>query len=165
MEQLEWRRGKVQELSIKGFGITEISQVLKIPKSTIARDIEYLREAANENIRNHIQKKLPFEYSKCISGLEEIIKESWILAHSAEKLGNTRDKLQSLALIKDTYNTKMDLLTNASLLQNSIKYVQETKENLSNKKDKRNIEHNIDMEGSSETNNNNNTAEQFNQVF
>ena len=51
----------------------------------------------------------------------------------AEKIGNTREKLQSLALIKDTYNTKMDLLTNASLLQDSIKFVAETKQNLSSK--------------------------------
>ena len=95
-----------------------------------------MKEKAKENIKNHIQDKLPYEYSKCISGLEEIIKEAWIVATQAEKIGNTKDKLQSLALIKDTYNTKMDLLTNASLLQDSIKFVSETKlkQNLSNKK-------------------------------
>ena len=86
-------------------------------------------------IKNHIQKKLPYEYTKCISGLEEIIKEGWIVATQADKIGNNKDKLQSLALIKDTYNTKMDLLTNASLLQDSIKFVTETKQNLSTKKE------------------------------
>ena len=97
--------------------------MLQISDPTISRDIEYLREQANETIKNHIQKKLPYEYSKCISGLEEIIKESWNVATQADKNRNTKDKLQSLALIKDTYNTKMDLLTNASLLQDSIKFV------------------------------------------
>ncbi|HEX5187089.1 MAG TPA: hypothetical protein VFV86_09390 [Nitrososphaeraceae archaeon] len=29
MEQLEWRRDKVNELSIKGFGLTDMSQILK----------------------------------------------------------------------------------------------------------------------------------------
>jgi DNA-binding LacI/PurR family transcriptional regulator len=72
--QIEWRRNKVNELSIKGFNQADISRMLEIPKSTISRDIEYLRARANETIRNHIQKKLPYEYTKCISGLEEIIK-------------------------------------------------------------------------------------------
>ena len=164
MGQLEWRRNKVQELSVKGFNQADISKMLNIPKSTISRDIEYLRERANETIRNHIADKLPYEYSKCISGLEEIIKESWIVATQAEKIGNTKDKLQSLALAKDTYNTKMDLLTNASLLQDSIKFVTETnklKQNLSNKKE--NIDQSIDIQGSTEINND--TTEQFNQVF
>lgn len=125
-EQLEWRRNKVNELSIKGFGLTDISKMLQIPKTTISRDIEFLKQEAKETIRNHIQEKLPYEYKKCISGLEEIIKEAWVIADN----GNTKDKLQSLALIKDTYNTKMDLLTNASLLQDSIKFVEQSKDKL-----------------------------------
>jgi predicted transcriptional regulator len=163
-DKINWRRNKVNELSIKGFSQAEIARMLQISEATISRDIEYLREVANETIKNHIHKKLPYEFSKCIFGLEEIIKESWIICINAEKLGNTKDKLQSLALIKDTYNTKMDLLTNASLLQDSIKFVSETKENLSNKKDKKNIEQDIDLQGSSKINNE--TREpSYNQVF
>jgi hypothetical protein len=61
--------------------------------------------------------------------LEEIIKEGWIIATHAEKIGN-KDKLSSLALIKDTYNIKMDLLTNASLLQDSIRFIEQNKEKI-----------------------------------
>jgi hypothetical protein len=140
--RIGWRRNKVNELSIKGFQQAEIARMLQISEPTISRDIEYLRQQANENIRNHIQEKLPYEYKKCISGLEEIIKEGWIISTRADKTGDTREKLQSLALIKDTYNTKMDLLTNASLLQDSIKFVTETKlKNLSNKKKDNNIDY------------------------
>ena len=32
MEQLEWRRDKVNELSIKGFGLTDIIPDIEIPK-------------------------------------------------------------------------------------------------------------------------------------
>ncbi len=128
-ERLEWRRDKVFELSVKGFSQVEISRMLQISEPTISRDITLLKDNANETIKNHIQKKLPYEYTKCIQGLEEIIKEGWIIATNADKKGDTREKLQSLALIKDTYNTKMDLLTNASLLQDSIKFVEEIKSN------------------------------------
>lgn len=50
------------------------------------------------------------------SGLDEIIKEAWIVATKANKNENSKEYLSSLALIKDTYNMKMELLTNASLL-------------------------------------------------
>src|SRR5215207_4547821 len=94
-DRLEWRRSKVSELSVKGFSQAEIARMLQISEPTISRDIEFLRESANETIRNHIQGKLPCEYTKCIQGLEEIIKEGWVIATQAEKTGNTKDKLQS----------------------------------------------------------------------
>jgi hypothetical protein len=130
-EQLEWRRSKVQELAIKGFSQSDISRILSIPKTTINRDVSYLKIEAEETIKNHIQKTLPFEYQNCLKGLQEIIKESWIISAKAEKEGDTKEKSQSLALIKECYSTKMDLLTNAGLLQESIRFVESTKEKLS----------------------------------
>jgi predicted transcriptional regulator len=170
-ERIEWRRTKVNELVVKGFSQVEIARMLQISEPTISRDIEYLRESANETIRNHIQKKLPYEYTKCISGLEEIIKEGWQIAINADKKGDSKEKLQSLSLIKDTYNTKMDLLTNASLLQDSIKYVEESKQNLlSNKNENSNIDYSNDIQGSTEINNNeirssSQSEQQYNQVY
>lgn len=140
-EQMEWRRNKVQELAVKGYRQTEIVQILQINKSTICKDVSFLKEHARNTIRNHIEDRLPYEYNKCLQGLEEIIKESWIIADKAE---DTKEKLQSLALIKESYSTKMDLLTNAGLLSDSVKWVEQTKERLS-KRD--------DMEGFTETNN------------
>ena len=58
----------------------------------------------------------------------------------------------------------MDLLTNASLLQDSIKFVSETKQNLSNNKVNNTVDSNNDIQGSTETNNDT-EEEQFNQVF
>lgn len=159
-DKIIWRRNKVNELSIKGFSQAEISRMLQISEATISKDIAFLKEEAKETIKNHIHDKLPYEYKKCISGLEEIIKESWIVATKADKIGNNKDKLQSLALIKDTYNTKMDLLTNAWLLQDSIKFVTETKQNLSNKKEN-NIQSDIQRSAEDYTD----TEQQFNQVF
>jgi hypothetical protein len=167
-QQIEWRRNKINELSVKGFSQSEIVRMLEIDKSAVSRDMIFLKEEAKDTIKNHIQDKLPYEFTKCISGLEEIIKEAWIVATHAEKIGNNKDKLQSLALIKDTYNTKMDLLTNASLLQDSIKFVEQTKEKLTLPSIEGKVEDIGDikrngLEGSTETNNN--TEEQYNQVF
>ncbi len=164
-QQIEWRRNKINELSVKGFSQSEISRMLEIDKSIVSKDITFLKEEAKETIKNHIHDKLPYEYKKCVQGLEEIIKESWIIVSRSEKIGNNKDKISSLALIKDTYKTKMDLLTNASLLQDSIKFVSETKlkQNLSNKKENNTIDSNSDIQRLTEDNSD--QSEQFNQVY
>jgi predicted transcriptional regulator len=165
-QQIEWRRNKIDELTVKGFSQSEIARMLEIDKSIVSKDISFLKEEAKETIKNHIQERLPYEYKKCISGLEEIIKEGWIIATTANKNGDSKEHLSSLALIKDTYSTKMDLLTNASLLQDSIKFVSETKENLSNKKEDIDQDKEIGLERSAEVNNDTTEKEQqHNQVF
>jgi hypothetical protein len=74
-DKLNWRRNKVNELSVKGFSQAEISRMLEISESNISRDIEYLKQVANDSIRNHIGGKLPYEFTTCISGLEPCINE------------------------------------------------------------------------------------------
>lgn len=73
---------------------------------------------------------LPYEYSNCIDGLDEIIKESWLIATKSEKTGKEKERLSSLDLIKNTYCTKMDLLTDTSLLKDSVKFVEDIKQKL-----------------------------------
>jgi DNA-directed RNA polymerase specialized sigma24 family protein len=51
-EQLEWRRSKVIELRGVGLSYAEIAQQLKVPKTSIAEDMLYLRKQAKESIRN-----------------------------------------------------------------------------------------------------------------
>jgi transposase len=113
-EQLEWRRNKVNELSIKGLGLTDIAKMLKIPKSTISRDIEYLRHEANENIRNHLEKRLPYEYSKTLQGIEEIIKEAWIVCISAETKQNLSNKKENIEHSIDVQRTSKNNSDNES---------------------------------------------------
>ena len=104
--------------------------MLQVNKSAVSRDIQFLKEQATDTIENHIHERLPCEYSNGIKGLDEIIQESWLIADKAEKTGNNRDRSSSLALIKDTYSEKMNLLTNASLLKDSIKFVEDTKQKI-----------------------------------
>ena len=160
-QQIEWRRNKIDELSVKGYSQSEIARMLEIDRSAVSRDLIFLKEEAKDIIKNHIHEKLPYEYKKCISGLEEIIKESWIIATQADKIGNNKDKISSLALIKDTYNTKMDLLTNASLLQDSMRFVSESKESISNKKEK--IDQNSDIQRPTEDYTT--ESEQYNTIY
>jgi hypothetical protein len=61
IQQIEWRRDKVQELCSKGYSQREISQILQVGLATVNRDISYLRNQAKTNIKRYIDERLPEE--------------------------------------------------------------------------------------------------------
>jgi hypothetical protein len=71
---------------------------------------------------------LPEEYEKCLVGLNAITKEAWNTAQNTE---DKREKIQALSLAKECYSMKLDLLTNATVVDDAIRFVSsKSKENL-----------------------------------
>jgi Trp operon repressor len=127
-DNIEWRRNKVQELLVKGYNHYEIATILQISRPTITRDIQYLNECAKQNIKKYIDERLPEEYEKCLVGLNAITKEAWNTAQSTE---DGREKIQALSLAKECYSMKLDLLTNATVVDDAIRFAsQQSKERL-----------------------------------
>src|SRR5918911_555260 len=120
VNSLEWRRSKVQELASQGHNQSEISRILQISQPTICRDIAYLRRQAKENIKRYIDERLPEEYEKCLVGLTAITKEAW---NAAANTDDKREKIQTLSLAKECYSMKLDLLTNATVVDDAIRFV------------------------------------------
>jgi hypothetical protein len=122
MQQIiEWRRAKVMELLSKGENNqSEIARILQVDKSIICRDIAYLRQQSKCNIRRYLDETLPEEYEKCLIGLNAITKEAWNTAQNTE---DKREKIQALSLAKECYSMKLDLLTNATVVDDAIKFV------------------------------------------
>jgi hypothetical protein len=79
---------------------------------------------AKENIKRYIDERLPEEYEKCLVGLNAITKEASNAAQSTE---DKREKIQSLSLVKECYSMKLDLLTNASVVDDAIRFVSSNK--------------------------------------
>jgi transposase len=119
--QAEWRRNQVLELSSKGLTQSDISKILQISISTISRDLYFLREQAKDNLKKYINERLPAEYEKCLVGLTSILKEAWITSATEDK----REKLQALSLAKECYSMKLELLTNATVVDDAITFVAE----------------------------------------
>jgi hypothetical protein len=131
--QVQWRRDKVQELSSQGYSQREIAHTLQVGLATINRDISYLREQAKDNIKRYIDERLPEEYEKCLVGLNAITKEAW---NTANKTEDKREKIQALSLAKECYSMKLDLLTNATVVDDAIRFVSDrSKENLKSSSD------------------------------
>jgi hypothetical protein len=55
-------------------------------------------------------------------GLTAISKEAWNTAQNTE---DKREKIQALSLAKDCYSMKLDLLTNATVVDDAIRFVTE----------------------------------------
>ena len=106
----------------------DIAEVLQISQPTISRDVQYLRSKAREDIKLHINEKLPEEYQRCLTGINQVLKIAWDMANKLPQ--DNRLKLQALSLANDCYKYKMDLLTNASVLSDAIKFVESSKDKL-----------------------------------
>ena len=117
-----WRRSKILELSSQGYSQAEIARTLHVGESTVSRDLLYLQKQARDNIRRYIDERLPSEYEKCLVGLTSILKEAWITAAKTE---DKREKLQALSLAKECYSMKLELLTNATVVDDAIRFVAE----------------------------------------
>ena len=125
-DRIEWRRSKVQELSSKGNSQKEIAQILQVSNGTINRDLSVLRHQAKTNIEKYLDERLPEEYEKCLVGLIAILREAWTTSQQTE---DKREKMQALSLAKECYSMKLDLLTNATVVDDAIRFVsQKTKE-------------------------------------
>ena len=121
--RIVWRRNKVQELSSQGHSQREIAQILQVSNGTVNRDLSYLRQQAKSNIRRYIDERLPEEYEKCLVGLTAILREAWNTSQQAE---DRREKIQALSLAKECYSMKLDLLTNATVVDDAIRFVSES---------------------------------------
>ena len=117
---IEWRRNKVLELASQGHNQSDISRILQISQPTINRDLSYLRKQAKVNIKKYIDERLPEEYEKCLVGLTSILKEAW---NTSTNTQDKREKIQALSLANECYSMKLDLLTNATVVEDAIRFV------------------------------------------
>ena len=99
---------------------SEIARILQVDRSTICRDVDYLRQQAKENIARYVDERLPEEYEKCLVGLNSILKEAWTMSQTESIKG---DKIKALALAKECYAMKLELLTNATVVDDAIRFV------------------------------------------
>jgi IS30 family transposase len=119
---MDWRRSQILVLRAQGHFQEDIARILQVDRSTVSRDIVYLDQKSKENIRKHVESRLPIELDKCLAGLTAILRESWDIAH--EQNIERRENIQALALAKEVYHTKLELLTSANVLKDAMKFVE-----------------------------------------
>src|SRR5919202_1381710 len=98
--------------------------MLQVDLSVISRDVYFLRQHAKDSIKRYIDERLPEEYEKCLVGLTAILKEAW---NTSQQTEDKREKIQALSLAKECYSMKLDLLTNATVVDDAIRFVSSNK--------------------------------------
>jgi DNA-binding transcriptional regulator LsrR (DeoR family) len=126
-QQLEWRRAKVLELSSQGYTQIEIGQKLQIDRVTVHRDLVYLRQQAQENLQKHIHEVVPEEYQKCMVGMKRNLKQTLEIAETAT---DPKIKLQARAIANDCYKFIMDMSTNAGIVSDALKFVNQSEKKI-----------------------------------
>jgi DNA-binding transcriptional regulator LsrR (DeoR family) len=126
-QQLNWRRAQVLELASEGYTQREIANKLQLDLTAVNRDIQFLRQQAQDNLEHHIHKTLPEEYMKCMVGMKRNLKQTLEIA---ENTADPKVKLQARAIVNDCYKYIMDLTTNGRIISDSITYVQAKLEGL-----------------------------------
>jgi hypothetical protein len=122
-----WRRGRILEMLADGrTNQTEMAAELKVSDTVVGEDIQYLKAAAKERIRSHLEERLPFAFEVCLTRLEKTKREVIEVYNKTEA---PRIKLQALALINDTATKILDLITHNETILTAI--------NLNNRLDNR----------------------------
>ena len=76
-QRIEWRRAKVLELSSQGYSEREIAEKLQpLTHVTTHRDIQFLRQQAQQSLQKHIHEVVPEEYQKCKVGMKRNLKQT-----------------------------------------------------------------------------------------
>jgi hypothetical protein len=120
--QIQWRRSKVAELDSQGHSQPDMASILQVSIGTVNRDLSYLRQQAKSNIRRYVDERLPEEYERCLVGLTAILREAW---NTSQQTEDRREKIQALSLAKECYSMKLDLLTNATVVDDAMRFVSE----------------------------------------
>jgi hypothetical protein len=120
------RRQKIWTLLTRGMKSYEIAKTLKVDKSTVSRDIQYLTSESQKFLDDLAKESLPFMYKTSIDGIREVLKECWNIYESSDESINYIQRLMALKLAKECNEAQFKLLSEAP----SIMYVQSLEEKL-----------------------------------
>ncbi|MDQ4013183.1 MAG: sporulation transcriptional regulator SpoIIID [Thermoproteota archaeon] len=126
-DHIEWRRSKVMELPSQGYSERETATKLQVSKTTIHKDLVYLRKEAQESLQHRIHEVVPEEYQRCMTGIKQNLRHTLEIADSA---ADPRVKLQARSIANDCYHSIMDLCTNAGIVSDAIKAMEKKLEQL-----------------------------------
>ncbi len=84
----------------------------------VNKDLQWLRQQAKQNISKYVDEYLPAEYQYCLDSLNMIVIEMWALNPV-----DNRELMQARSLIKDCCAMRIDLLSNATVVDRAVKFV------------------------------------------
>jgi hypothetical protein len=118
---IEWRRNTVLSKLSKGYTQADIAKELHLHPSTISLDVQFLKEQARENLHTHLKEKLPFEHSRAMTGINDLLKKA------NDILDNTKDpklQLQTINVLANLYAGILTMASDGNIIQQAMEKVE-----------------------------------------
>jgi DNA-binding transcriptional regulator LsrR (DeoR family) len=113
------RQSRVAELLAQGYtNQSEIARKLNISEPTVSRDIQFLNRWTQENLRIHVERRIPFEIEKCYMRLNIVLRN----AYEITNLENAKisEKVAPLQVILTTYDKMWEVISGRPVLKEVI---------------------------------------------
>ena len=104
------RQSRVAELLAQGYtNQSEIAHKLNVSEPTVSRDIQFLNRQAQENLKIHVERRIPFEIEKCYTGLNLVLRKAFEITN----LDNVKisEKVVALQVIFTTYDKMWEVIS------------------------------------------------------
>ena len=113
------RQSRVAELLAQGYtNQSEIAHKLNVSEPTISRDIQFLNRKAQENLKVHVERRIPFEKEKCYIGLNLVLKKAFEITNlDSAKIS---EKVAALQVVLTTYDKMWEVIQGRPLLNEVI---------------------------------------------
>jgi hypothetical protein len=117
---IEWRRNTVLSKLAKGWSQAEIAKELQLHPSTISLDVQFLKEQAQRDLQTHVQERLPLEYARAMTGMNNVLKRA---SEILDQATDNKVKLEAMKLLMDLYKSVMSLATDGGIVERAMKIV------------------------------------------
>jgi DNA-binding transcriptional regulator LsrR (DeoR family) len=110
------RQSRVAELLAQGYtNQSEIARKLNVSEPTGSRDIQFLNRQAQENLRIHVERRIPFEIEKCYMGLNLVLKKAFEITNLES--AKISEKVAALQVILTTYDKMWEVISGRPILK------------------------------------------------
>ncbi|HEY3527290.1 MAG TPA: hypothetical protein VGK47_13915, partial [Nitrososphaeraceae archaeon] len=91
---------------------------MNISEPTVSRDIQFLNRQAQENLKTHVERRIPFEIEKCYIGLNLVLRKAFEITN----LENAKisEKVAALQVVLTTYDKMWEVILGRPLLKEVI---------------------------------------------
>jgi DNA-binding Lrp family transcriptional regulator len=113
------RQSKVAELLAQGYtNQSEIACKLNVSEPTVSRDIQFLNTQAQENLRIHVERRIPLEIEKCYTGLNLVLRKAFEITNLDD--AKVSEKVAALQVILTTYDKMWEVISGRPVLKEII---------------------------------------------
>lgn len=108
--EIEERRRQVASLLAQSLTERQIATQLNVSQPTINRDVQALKEMSQQFVYDLAKSDLSYYYKQSLDGIQEAMKEAWIIHRSTNESVQVKDRLNALRIIVDANVRRFELL-------------------------------------------------------